>query len=114
VHDALRATMMRLGLLLHSAVSDTARPLGAAWPDHAPRTSPWGDFVVFGIHLFRVPVCFVVAGCFGALPYARDGADGLARNRLQRVLAPFGVGVGRAVPAHRAGLRVRTQPGVGG
>jgi hypothetical protein len=37
--DALRATMMLLGLVLHSAVSYTARPLGAAWPYHDQQTS---------------------------------------------------------------------------
>ena len=106
--------MMRLGLVLHSAVSDTTCPLGAAWPDQDPHTSPWGDLVAFFIRLFRMPVCFIVAGCFGALPYARDGAGGLARHWLRRVLAPVRRGVGRAVPAHRVGLRVRARPGVGG
>ena len=45
--DALRATMMLLGLVLHSAVSYTASPLGAAWPYHDPHTSPWFDLIVF-------------------------------------------------------------------
>jgi glucan biosynthesis protein C len=87
--DALRATMMLLGLVLHSAASYTARPLGAAWPYHDPQTNPWFDLMVFFIHLFRMPVFFVVAGFFGALLCSRDGAGGMARNRLQRVLAPL-------------------------
>jgi surface polysaccharide O-acyltransferase-like enzyme len=87
--DALRATMMLLGLVLHSAVSYTARPLGAAWPYHDQQTSAWFDLMVFFIHLFRMPVFFVVAGFFGALLFYRDGAGGMARNRLKRVLAPL-------------------------
>jgi glucans biosynthesis protein C len=90
--DALRATMMLLGLVLHSAVSYTASPLGAAWPYHDPHTSPWFDLIVFFIHLFRMPVFFVVAGFFGALLYDRDGASGMARNRLRRVLTPLALG----------------------
>jgi glucan biosynthesis protein C len=87
--DALRATMMLLGLVLHSAVSYTARPLGAAWPYHDQQTSPWFELVVFFIHLFRMPEFFVVAGFFGALLFYRDGASGMARNRLTRVLVPL-------------------------
>lgn len=87
--DALRATMMLLGLVLHSAVSYTAHPLGAAWPYQDQQTSPVFDLVVFFIHLFRMPVFFVVAGFFGALLFDRDGAGGMVRNRLRRVLAPL-------------------------
>jgi glucan biosynthesis protein C len=87
--DALRATMMLLGLVLHSAASYTARPIGAAWPYHDQQTSAWFDLVVFFIHLFRMPVFFMVAGFFGALLFYRDGPGGMARNRLKRVLAPL-------------------------
>jgi surface polysaccharide O-acyltransferase-like enzyme len=87
--DALRATMMLLGLALHSAASYTARPHGAAWPYHDPQTSPWFDLVVFFIHLFRMPVFFVVAGFFGALLFYRDGSYGMARHRLKRLLVPL-------------------------
>jgi peptidoglycan/LPS O-acetylase OafA/YrhL len=90
--DALRATMMLLGLVLHSAVSYTARPLGAAWPYQDQQTSAVFDLVVFFIHLFRMPVFFVVAGFFGALLFDRDGTGGVARNRLKRVLAPLALG----------------------
>jgi peptidoglycan/LPS O-acetylase OafA/YrhL len=90
--DALRATMMLLGLVLHSAVSYTTRPLGAAWPYHDQQTSPWFDLMVFFIHLFRMPVFFVVAGFFGALILYRDGTGGMARNRLKRVFAPLVLG----------------------
>jgi peptidoglycan/LPS O-acetylase OafA/YrhL len=102
--DALRATMMLLGLVLHSAVSYTARPLGAAWPYHDPHTSPWFDLIVFFIHLFRMPVFFVVAGFFGALLYDRDGASGMARNRLRRVLAPLALGWVVLYPLTAAGF----------
>jgi glucan biosynthesis protein C len=87
--DALRAAMMLLGLVLHSAASYTARPLGAAWPYHDAQTSAWFDLVVFFIHLFRMPVFFMVAGFFGALLFYRDGPGGMAGNRLRRVLAPL-------------------------
>ncbi len=81
--------MMLLGLVLHSAASYTSRPLGAAWPYHDAQASPWFDLLGFIIHLFRMPVFFMVAGFFGALLFYRDGPGGMARNRLKRVLAPL-------------------------
>jgi fucose 4-O-acetylase-like acetyltransferase len=87
--DALRAAMMLLGLVLHSAASYTQRPLGEAWPIHDPHNSVLFDLLVVFIHLFRMPVFFFVAGFFAALLYARDSARGLARNRVRRVLLPL-------------------------
>jgi len=87
--DALRATMMLLGLVLHSAVSYITTPLGAAWPYKDPQTSVLLDLVVFFIHLFRMPAFFVVAGLFGALLLCREGRGGFVRNRGRRVLIPL-------------------------
>jgi hypothetical protein len=87
--DALRAAMMLLGLVLHSAASYTQTPLGWEWPYHDQNTSVAFDLVIFFIHLFRMPVFFVVAGFFGALLYHRSGLIGFARNRGMRVLLPL-------------------------
>jgi surface polysaccharide O-acyltransferase-like enzyme len=89
--DAVRATMMLLGLVIHSATSYTATSLGAAWPYQDPRTSTVFDILAFFIHLFRMPVFFVVAGFFAALLYYRDGAARFAANRSQRVLLPLAI-----------------------
>ena len=75
--DALRASMMLLGLVLHSAVSYIREPLPEAWPYKDPNTSTLFDLVVFFIHLFRMPVFFVAAGFFGAMLMQRDGAGRL-------------------------------------
>lgn len=87
--DALRASMMLLGLVLHSAVSYMVTPIQPAWPYKDPSTSIGLDLLVFFIHLFRMPVFFVVAGFFAAVLYHRDGAGGLVRNRARRVLIPL-------------------------
>jgi fucose 4-O-acetylase-like acetyltransferase len=64
--DALRAAMMLLGLVLHSAASYTRTPLRAAWPYHDTHNSIVFDLLLFFIHLFRMPIFFVVAGFFAA------------------------------------------------
>jgi glucan biosynthesis protein C len=89
--DALRAAMMLLGLVLHSAASYTRTPLGDAWPYHDPQTNVAFDLIVFFIHLFRMPLFFVVAGFFAALLYYRDGPARFVRNRARRVLLPLAI-----------------------
>ena len=96
--DALRASMMLLGLVLHSAVSYITTPLGAAWPYKDPNTSLVFDVLVFSIHLFRMPTFFVVAGFFAALLYERDGTAGFLGNRARRVLLPLVMFWGVMVP----------------
>jgi glucan biosynthesis protein C len=87
--DALRASMMLLGLVLHSAVSYVVAPLGTAWPYKDPATSTLFDILVFVIHLFRMPVFFVAAGFFAAMLMERDGPRGFFSNRVKRVLIPL-------------------------
>lgn len=87
--DGLRATMMLLGLVLHSATSYTVTPLGEAWPYQDGSTSQLFDFLVFIIHLFRMPAFFVIAGFFAAFLYEREGTDGFLRHRARRILLPL-------------------------
>ena len=89
--DALRASMMLLGLVLHSAVSYIHEPIPQAWPYKDPDTSPAFDLLVFFIHLFRMPVFFVAAGFFAALLTERDGPRGFFFNRLKRLLLPLAI-----------------------
>jgi peptidoglycan/LPS O-acetylase OafA/YrhL len=96
--DALRASMMLLGLVLHSAVSYITTPLGPAWPYKDPNTSIVFDLLVFSIHLFRMPAFFVVAGFFAAVLYQRDGTAGFLSNRVRRVLLPLVIFWGVMMP----------------
>jgi peptidoglycan/LPS O-acetylase OafA/YrhL len=101
--DALRATMMLLGLVLHSAVSYQVEPLHVVWPYKDPNTSTLFD-LVFVIHLFRMPVFFVVAGFFAAMLMQRDGPARFLRNRAMRVLVPLALFWPIVFPAVSAGF----------
>lgn len=90
--DALRAAMMLLGLVLHSAVTYTVTRLGATWPLKDPQTSVFFDWVVFIIHLFRMPTFFVMAGFFAAFLYYREGTSGFLAHRVKRLLVPLVAG----------------------
>jgi peptidoglycan/LPS O-acetylase OafA/YrhL len=102
--DGLRAVMMLLGLVIHAAVSYMTLPAADAWPFRGDSTSAFFDYVVFYIHVFRMPIFYVIAGFFAALLYLRRGAGGLARNRIYRVAVPFVLGWVVLLPLVRSGF----------
>lgn len=87
--DALRAIMMLLGLVLHSAMTYMDFPSGA-WSLKDPNnTHVINDFLVFFIHIFRMPIFFVVAGFFGALLFYERRPRVMIQNRVSRIVFPF-------------------------
>ena len=90
--DFIRASMLLLGVVIHVAVSFVEGPAGSDWRYRDPNTTPWAGFIVLAIHIFRMPVFFVIAGFFAALIQDRKGLIALARNRFFRIAIPFGVG----------------------
>ena len=86
--DNLRAVAMLAGVVFHAALaySPVMRPI---WPAADAGGSPIVDAVAWFMHLFRMPLFFVVAGFFAALLVARRGLGGLFRNRCARVLLPL-------------------------
>ena len=96
--DALRGSMMLLGIVLHSATFYIA-----AAPPHLPlpadrNTSLVMDAIFAFIHSFRMPCFFVLAGFFTALLVEKRGVVGAYKNRLARIVAPFAVGMFTLVP----------------
>lgn len=88
--DALRAVMMLLGLVLHTAINYLpAIPASAGWPYQDTQTSLVFGWLIAFIHSFRMPVFFVLAGFFGALVYGKRGARGFLRHRFARVGVPL-------------------------
>jgi len=88
--DSLRAIMMMLGLVLHTAITYGVINYSGSWPlKDFNATSPVMDWLVGFIHIFRMPLFFIVAGFFGALLFYKRGAKRMARNRMARILYPF-------------------------
>ena len=96
--DALRATMMLLGLVMHSAAAYIHVPQPEAWPFHDPPGSVGFAILLVLIHLFRMPAFFLVAGFFGALLYHRDGRAGFLKNRLRRIGLPLPIFMATVLP----------------
>lgn len=81
--------MMLLGIYLHVVVAYA--PIGG-WPfKQAELTSSLNITVLF-IHIFRMPLFYMLAGFFAALLTERRGFRAAAANRAARILVPFLVG----------------------
>ncbi|MCC2970688.1 acyltransferase family protein [Massilia sp. IC2-476] len=85
--DNLRAVMMWLGILLHVAINHTTGTLPLPWRDS--QTTPVADLILVFIHVFRMPVFFILAGYFVALLIARRGPRGMLAHRMRRLALPF-------------------------
>ena len=91
--DSLRAFMMLLGLVLHTALGyTTGSPSDMELPYQDAQTSRFFDGLVSFIHVFRMPTFFVMSGFFAALLYTRRGARPFLRHRIDRLGVPLMVG----------------------
>ncbi|HEX5693264.1 MAG TPA: acyltransferase family protein [Arenimonas sp.] len=86
--DHLRALAMLAGVFFHTALAYSPLMHGF-WPMADRQSSAWVDAVVWGLHLVRMPLFFLVAGFFAAWILARRGGVALARQRVRRILVPF-------------------------
>ncbi len=94
--DALRASAMLLGVVLHAAMY----LVWAEWPVVGKEISPdlpYDDIVHF-IHGFRMPIFFLLSGFFTALLWQRRGRRELVKHRLKRVGLPLLIGMFTIIP----------------
>jgi glucans biosynthesis protein C len=62
------------------------------WPFKPPQLTTALEYTIVWIHVFRMPVFYVMAGFFAALLLARYGLSRAAENRFRRIVVPFVVG----------------------
>jgi glucans biosynthesis protein C len=86
--DNLRALAMLAGVLFHAALaySPLLQPL---FPTADRDNAVVVDVVIWLLHLFRMPLFFLISGWIAAQLVQRRGLGGLFRNRLQRIALPF-------------------------
>ena len=87
--DSLRAAMMFLGIYMHVVVAYS--PIGG-WAFKPPELTTTLDWSLVLIHVFRMPVFYVMAGFFAALLWERYGFRRAAKNRFWRIVVPFVAG----------------------
>ncbi|HQZ30238.1 MAG TPA: acyltransferase family protein [Arenimonas sp.] len=86
--DHLRALAMLAGVFFHAALAFSPLMQGF-FPTADRQNSAWVDVVAWGLHLFRMPLFFVVAGFFAAWVIERRGGAAFARQRVRRIALPF-------------------------
>jgi hypothetical protein len=85
--DALRASMMMLGVYLHAVCAYAT--MDHIWWYKDARTSVVWDLQCLFIHVFRLPVFYVMCGFFAALLVAKRGQAGFWKNRALRIALPL-------------------------
>ena len=95
--DALRATAMFLGIVLHAFVS-FAVTLPIPWIVRDVRANPLFDLAMGIIHGFRMPLFFFIAGFFAHLLWRRLGTRGFIAHRWRRIGWPFLLGMVTIMP----------------
>ena len=87
--DAVRAFALLLGIALHATQPFVA---GLPW---MTRETPSGVMagVFYTIHMFRMPLFFLIAGFFGRMMVERRGTGGFIKDRSRRILIPLVIGL---------------------
>ena len=91
--DSLRAIMMLLGLVLHSAITYGVYEDLGSWPIRDSVTHLSNDFIVSFIHAFRMQIFFLVSGFFGSMLFYDRNPIAMIKNRVSRIVFPFIVSI---------------------
>ena len=96
--DALRSSMMLLGIVLHGASFYLVeKPPGMPVPTDRNNAHVF-DLIFNFIHQFRMPMFFLMSGFFASLLIDKRGMWGTYKNRAARVLAPLLVSMVTILP----------------
>ncbi len=99
--DALRATALLLGVVLHASMSYFPITI---WIVPDTDNSPVASAVFFAIHLFRMTSFFLIAGLFAHMMLHRRGTTGFIKDRMSRIAGPLAAFWFPALAAIIAGL----------
>jgi glucans biosynthesis protein C len=87
--DAVRAFALLSGIALHAAQPFIA---GLPWVSAEPPNNVLAA-VWYTIHMFRMPLFFLIAGFFGRMMIEQRGMAGFIKDRSRRILVPLVVGL---------------------
>lgn len=93
--DVLRGVAMLLGIVLHSFMSFMPGP----WPVQDSRQNDLFFIPVAAIHMFRMPLFFLLSGFFAMFILRKQGLRGMLRHRARRILLPLLLALITIVPA---------------
>ncbi|MCG7546615.1 acyltransferase family protein [Pseudoalteromonas sp. Of7M-16] len=86
--DNLRSTALILGVIFHTALA-YGPYFKNIWLSADPSNSVFFDVLSNWLHLFRMPLFFVIAGFCSALIIQQNSTYAFIKLRLKRILIPF-------------------------
>lgn len=86
--DNLRALALILGVFFHASLAYSPLMYNL-WPAADTLQSTGLDAVAWFIHLFRMPLFFLISGFFAYMLMQRRGLSDFMKNRSMRILLPF-------------------------
>ena len=89
--DAIRATALLLGIVLHATMSFQIGLAEVGWPLADSDPSRTLDVAFFVIHVFRMSVFFLIAGFFAHAVMHRRGMGAFIKDRLRRIALPLAI-----------------------
>lgn len=98
--DALRGVMMLGGVVIHAFCAYSTLP--DVWWLKDRDQSPVMDAFILFLHIFRLPVFFVMSGFFAAMLMEKRGWQGFLENRTARLMLPMLLGMVILSPLLRA------------
>lgn len=107
--DALRALAMLLGIVLHAALAYGILP----WVVQDRQQHLWYNGLVSAIHLFRMPLFFMLSGFFTAMLWRKRGVVGLLVHRGRRIGLPLALGLVTIIPLMWGAIYLAMQPDFG-
>ncbi|MCG7546612.1 acyltransferase family protein [Pseudoalteromonas sp. Of7M-16] len=86
--DNLRSIALLLGVIFHAAIA-YGPYFKNIWFSADPNTNVFFNYLANWLHLFRMPLFFLIAGFCSALLIARKSEQTFIKLRFKRVLIPF-------------------------
>lgn len=86
--DAVRAIAMLLGVVFHATLTYTTISVNGL-PNNPHDSHKFFDFLCLYLHLFRMPLFFMVAGFFAMFLYVKIGEKAFIKHRFRRIVVPF-------------------------
>ena len=86
--DNVRALAMLAGIVFHAALAYSPL-MHNIWFTTSNESSELFDVASFFLHLFRMPVFFLISGFFALYLIDKRGMGGYLKNRFMRIVLPF-------------------------
>ncbi|WP_196885783.1 acyltransferase family protein [Aureivirga sp. CE67] len=106
--DSLRAIMMFLGLVIHVSLTYVPEKPSYWFIKDPISYNIFFDALAKWIHIFRMPIFFIISGFFSALLFYERNPKKMFFNRINRIVFPFIAGLFLIIPIYKFSVSLST------